>query len=184
MGAVDTARVGRPVVYTIGHSNLDSDQFLSALKAFAIDTLVDVRSMPYSRFAPWFNREALKSTLETAGIEYRFAGDFLGGRPTDPTCYFRGVIPPKDADFLQEVDYAEVARRPWFRQGIERVLMLSKDNTVAIMCSEEDPNQCHRYHLIAQALLPDANVVDIRTAGRQEPRAIPAMEKHVQPSLL
>ena len=174
----------RLVVYTIGHSNLDADRFVRALTSFGIDTLIDVRSMPFSRFVPWFNREALQVTLEDAGIDYRFAGDYLGGRPTDPTCYFRGVVPPKDANFLQEVDYAEVARRPWFRRGIERVQALAKDGTVAIMCSEEDPSQCHRYHLITQALLADADVLDIRTAGVEEPRAVPATVKHVQSSLL
>lgn len=174
----------RPVIYTIGHSNLDIDWFLRVLAAYAIGILVDVRSMPYSRFAPWFNREALRDALGANGIEYRFAGDFLGGRPTDPTCYLGGVVPPNDANFLKEVDYPEVARRPWFKRGIERVLVLARDNAVAIMCSEEDPNQCHRYHLIAQSLLPVADVVDIRTAGSDEPRAVPATLKHVQPTLL
>ena len=184
MSTIGLVDAGRPTIYTIGHSNLDMGRFVDALKAFGIDTLVDVRSMPYSRFAAWFNREALQGSLEAAGIAYRFAGDFLGGRPTDPTCYFGGVVPPHDANFLKEVNYPEVARRPWFQRGIERVLDLAQEGTVAIMCSEEDPNQCHRYHLIAQALLPIADVVDIRTAGGEGPRAVPATVKHVQPTLL
>ena len=173
----------RPVIYTIGHSNLDLDRFIDALRVFEIATVVDVRTMPYSRFAPWFNREALKTELENAGIGYRFAGDFLGGRPTDPTCYFRGVVPPNDANFLREVDYVEVSRRPWFRRGISRVLALAEDGTVALMCSEEDPNMCHRYHLISQALLPVTDVLDIRTDGG-EARTTKATQKLTQTSLL
>jgi uncharacterized protein (DUF488 family) len=152
-------------VFTIGHSNLEADRFVDALRTYGISTLVDVRSVPYSRFSPWFSRESLQSMLIAAGIEYRFGGDYLGGRPTDPTCYRHGVLPQEGANYLEEVDYEEVARRPWFQKGIDRVLSLANDGAVAIMCSEEDPQQCHRYHLIAQALLPDVEVIDIRTSG-------------------
>jgi uncharacterized protein (DUF488 family) len=174
---------GRPTVFTIGHSSLEADRFVSALKTFGVGILVDVRSVPYSRFSPWFNRESLRSMVEAEGIGYRFAGDYLGGRPSDPTCYLRGVVPPNDANFLQEVDYDEVARRPWFQRGIARVLSLAQDSVVAIMCSEEDPSQCHRYHLIAQALLPEVDVLDIRTNDGAEPRAVAAALKPKQIAL-
>jgi uncharacterized protein (DUF488 family) len=183
MGEQPAFEPTRPVIYTIGHSNLELDRFIGALRAYDISTVVDVRSMPYSRYAPWFNRDNLKVELETAGIDYRFAGDFLGGRPTDPTCYFRGVVPPSDANFLREVDYPEVAKRPWFRRGIARVLSLAQEGAVAIMCSEEDPNVCHRYHLISQALLAETDVLDIRTEGG-EIRTTKATQKMTQTSLL
>lgn len=164
-------------VYTIGHSNLDVDSFIATLKAVGITTLVDVRSVPYSKFSPWFNRDALRAKTEAAGINYRFGGDYLGGRPSDPTCYRKGVLPPDGANYLEEVDYEEVAQRPWFRKGIERLIGLAQTETVAVMCSEEDPSQCHRYHLITQALLPEVSVIDIRTNGGHEPRLVPAKVK-------
>jgi uncharacterized protein (DUF488 family) len=155
----------RPLLYTIGHSNLSGDEFVGALLAYDIRGLVDVRSTPYSQYCPQFNRENLDRTLREHGITYRFAGDLLGGRPTDPTCYKDGNLPDRHANFLELVDYDEVARRPWFKKGVARLLDLARREPTAIMCSEEDPKQCHRYHLITQAILDDVRVLDIRTGG-------------------
>src|SRR5581483_1618051 len=83
---VPTARTA-PVIYTIGHSNLTLTAFIERLSAAAIDTVVDVRSQPASRFAPQFNRGPLAEALRSAGIRYAFMGDQLGGRPDDPAYY-------------------------------------------------------------------------------------------------
>lgn len=140
-------------VYTIGHSTLTIDDFLGLLKENYIRVLVDVRSQPYSRFNPQFNRESFKHAMAYANIEYVFAGEYLGGRPTDPTCYKDGVIPDGKADHLKLVDYAEVMKRDWYQRGIQRLLEIAADRQTVIMCSEEDPMGCHRHHLIAQTLL-------------------------------
>ncbi|HEX5498445.1 MAG TPA: DUF488 domain-containing protein, partial [Thermomicrobiales bacterium] len=141
-------------IFTIGHSNLTFDAFVALLANpdAPIATVVDVRSAPYSRFAPQFNRPSLEAGLRAHGIAYRYLGDDLGGRPTDPTCYVSGQVPDGKADYLQLVDYAEVARRPWFQQGLDRLLAEAASGPTAIMCSEEDPHNCHRHHLIAKAL--------------------------------
>ena len=76
-----------------------------------------------------------------------------GGRPSDPTCYKNGELPPPKSDYLNLIDYATVASRPWYSDGIERLIELAGKNRIAIMCSEEDPVRCHRHHLIAQTLL-------------------------------
>lgn len=158
--------VGRPAaLYTIGHSNLSMERFLDALKAFEIATVVDVRSTPFSRFNPQFNREALSASLEEAGIGYRFAGRLLGGRPEDPSCYRNGEVPQPGADFLELVDYEAVARRSWFRDGVDRLLDIAMAETTVIMCSEENPNECHRLHLITLAVLDREPVFHIRTKG-------------------
>lgn len=158
-----------PMIVTIGHSNLSSDEFVAQLTAQQIATLVDVRSAPYSRWAPQFNRDDLAWRLGVAGIEYRFAGDVLGGRPTDPTCYKNGELPGEKADFLDLVDYGEIAKREWYRTGIARLIELAGVARTVIMCSEEDPARCHRHHLIAQSLL-DAGVAvaHIRKDGQVE----------------
>jgi uncharacterized protein (DUF488 family) len=173
----------RLTLFTIGHSNLSGERLVEALHSQEIDVLVDVRSMPYSRYSPHFNRETLQTDLMAAGIDYRFAGDHLGGRPKDPTCYKRGVLPPEGADYLQEVDYEEVARREPFRAGVQRLLELAAAHRVAIMCSEEDPAECHRRHLIARFLPPDVQVIDIRTKEGVV-RAVPAEPLSQQLSLL
>ena len=156
-------------LYTIGHSTLAMDDFLRLLKENYIQVLVDVRSQPYSRFNPQYNRESFKHAMAYADIEYIFAGEYLGGRPTDPTCYKDGVLPDDKANYLKLVDYAEVMKRDWYQRGIERLLQIASERLTAIMCSEEDPMQCHRHHLIAQTLL----VPVIKTAGGLSSSLIP-----------
>ena len=139
-------------IYTIGHSNASASDFLEVLHRFGIEVIVDVRSAPYSQYTPHFNRETLARTLPGAGIEYVYAGDYLGGRPQDPTCYKHGKVPTGKVDYLKLVDYPEVARRPWYLKGIDRLIQIASERITAIMCSEEDPHNCHRYHLIAPTL--------------------------------
>jgi uncharacterized protein (DUF488 family) len=140
-------------IFTIGHSNLAAIDFVESLRGRQIQQLVDVRTSPYSRFAPQFNRENLAHDLKNAGIVYVFAGEALGGRPTDPNCYKDGQLPPPKADYLKLVDYSAIASKPWYLEGIDRLIEVARDNRTAIMCSEEDPNRCHRHHLISQTLL-------------------------------
>ena len=178
------AEVGRPVVITIGHSNLSIEEFVAALQKHGVRVLVDVRSTPYSQYSPQFNRENLDRSLQQVGIEYRFAGESLGGRPTDPTCYRDGQVPEGHANYLELVDYDEVARRPWFRQGVARLLELARQQPTAMMCSEEDPARCHRYHLITQAIIDEARVLDIRTGGGAGYRLFEATRKPRQMTLI
>ena len=176
--------VQRLTIYTIGHSNLSADAFCEALKVYQVKELVDVRSTPYSRFSPQFNRENLAFALKEIDISYRFAGESLGGRPTDPTCYRNHHLPLGHANYLELVDYDEVAKRPWFQAGLARLLEVARWQTTAIMCSEEDPLQCHRYHLITQSILPDARVLDIRTGGGRGLRLVESELIARQPSLI
>ena len=152
-------------VYSVGHSNLTFDRFVAALRQFGVTTVVDVRSAPYSRWSPQFNREELAATLPREGIAYRYAGESLGGRPKDPAMYREGVIPEERLEFLEQVDYPLVARQPWFVAGLERLLDLASSQTVAMMCSEEDPASCHRHHLVEMAIGDRATVRHIRTNG-------------------
>jgi uncharacterized protein (DUF488 family) len=155
-------------LYTIGHSNHSLDQFIRLLEENGIMTLVDVRSAPYSRYNPHFNKENLEAALRERDIQYAYAGKFLGGRPTDPACYKGRALPAEGADYLHEVDYPEVMKRDWFLKGIERLLELADEQTTAILCSEENPAQCHRHHLIAKYLManhPEVKVTHIRGDG-------------------
>ncbi len=143
----------RITIYTIGHSNVPVEDLIEQLHRYEIQTLIDVRSAPYSKYVPQFNREALSRLLEANyGISYQFEGDDLGGRPKDPTCYKQGAVPDGKANYLELVDYAEVARRDWFRRAIDRLVVIASQQRAAIMCSEEDPLRCHRHHLIARTL--------------------------------
>ncbi|MBE0408770.1 MAG: DUF488 domain-containing protein [Anaerolineales bacterium] len=155
-------------LYTIGHSNHDIRYFIKLLREKGAKILVDVRSAPYSRYNPQYNKENLEHSLKQEGIHYIYAGKYLGGRPADPSCYRSKQIPDEGADYLNEVDYLEVMKRDWFLRGISRLEMLINEQNTVIMCSEEDPALCHRHHLIARYMMinyPDMDVFHIRKDG-------------------
>lgn len=149
-------------LYTIGHSNHSLEKFIRLLEENNIGTLVDVRTVPYSRHNSQFNKENLAFALSEREIQYFFAGKYLGGRPADPACYKSRTLPVEGVDYLHQVDYPEVMKRAWFLHGIERLLELADERTTVIMCSEENPAECHRHHLIAQFLFETHPEVDVR----------------------
>lgn len=155
-------------IYTIGHSNHTLEKFIQILTANEIQTLVDVRTAPASRFQPQFNKENLEYFLPQNGIEYTYGGKFLGGRPSDPSCYKHRRLPQEGVDYLHEVDYPEVMKKPWFQKSIDHLVKLAEEKKIAIMCSEEDPATCHRHHLIAKYIMqeiPEIDVLHIRKDG-------------------
>jgi uncharacterized protein (DUF488 family) len=128
-------------VYTIGHSNGTSEHLLEMLDQHGITAVADVRSQPYSRFNPQFNREALASALKNSGRDYVFLGQELGARSEDRSCYREG-----------RAQYALIAQTPLFERGIERLLAGVERFRVAILCAEKEPLGCHRSILIARYL--------------------------------
>jgi uncharacterized protein (DUF488 family) len=130
-------------LYSIGHSNAGIGAFVDLLRLHRIIALVDVRSQPYSRYNQHFSREALRHSIEEAGIKYAYLGKEIGGRPEDPALYFPSG----------KVDYKLVAQTPLYLAGIKRLLALASDRRVAFMCAEADYKSCHRYWLITRTLL-------------------------------
>jgi uncharacterized protein (DUF488 family) len=128
-------------VYTIGHSNATAERFLSLLDVHGIQAVADVRSQPYSRFNPQFNREELAASLKATGIEYIFLGHELGARSTDRSCYREG-----------RAQYSLIARTPAFERGIQRVRERMENLRVVILCAEKEPLGCHRSILIGRYL--------------------------------
>jgi uncharacterized protein (DUF488 family) len=129
-------------VYTIGHSNHTLERFIALLTLHDITALGDVRSQPYSRANPQFNREELKKALKNAGIAYVFLGRELGARSDDPACYVQG-----------RVQYDRIASTEAFQHGLERVLKGMMDYRLALMCAEKEPVECHRAILVARHLV-------------------------------
>jgi uncharacterized protein (DUF488 family) len=155
-------------LYTIGHSNHPLDNFVGLLRQLGITCLVDIRSKPYSRFYPQFNKRNLEARLPEQGVSYIYMGDSLGGRPSDPTCYKHQALPKNNTDYPQEIDYAEVMQRPWFIQGINKMLVVAAGQAICLLCSEGDPTQCHRQHLIAEYLFrshPEVTILHILRDG-------------------
>jgi len=143
-------------IHTIGHSDHTTAAFIDLLRQHDITLVVDVRSQPYSRWAPQFNRETLERSLEEVGIAYQFMGDTLGGRPEDPALYTAG-----------RPDYGRMVQLEAYQRGIERLLELARTARIAIMCGEGDHRECHRHLLISQTLLKrGVRVIHITPAGQ------------------
>lgn len=149
-------------IYTIGHSNVPVAKIVDLLQKNNVQSVADIRSIPQSRYSPQFNRKSLAKVLDEIGIAYVYLGDSLGGRPKDSSCY-QG----------SEVKYNEVMKRPWYQQGIEELRRIGRIQPTAILCSEEDPQQCHRHRLVGQTLLRlGFRVLHIRGNGDLEPASI------------
>jgi uncharacterized protein (DUF488 family) len=139
-------------LYSIGHSNHDINCFCNLLKQANIEYLVDVRSVPFSKYYPQFNQERLITSLEAVNIKYMFLGKELGGRINDISCYKDEVIPDKKVGYALHLNYESICTKEWFNNGINTLLRIVKQGNCAIMCSEENPEKCHRELIIGRRL--------------------------------
>lgn len=128
-------------LYTIGHSNHPVERFIALLEQHDIEVLADVRSTPFSRFNPQFNRERLKQTLAARNIQYLFLGDTLGARSADPAHYENN-----------RVSYRKLAASEPFQRGLQQLLSEAHQYRTVIMCAEKEPLDCHRTILLARAV--------------------------------
>jgi uncharacterized protein (DUF488 family) len=149
----------RNVVYTIGHSTHTIEAFLELLRKHSVTAVVDVRSAPFSRFNPQFNRDTLQGSLAAHAIKYVFLGRELGARSDDPSCYEGG-----------RVQYARLARTASFKAGLDRVVEDASRHHIALMCAEKEPLECHRTLLIGRALVAlGVDIEHILADGTLEP---------------
>lgn len=156
---------GSPRIWTVGHSNHSPERFLELVRGESIEFLVDVRSYPYSRFAPHFDREEIEPMLRGAGVRYLFMGEELGGRPASEEHF------DEDGHAL----YGEMAALPAFKEGIDRLLAGAGKGRLAIMCSCGKPDECHRRLLVGKVLADrGAELVHILPSGELR------SERHVQ----
>ena len=131
---------------TIGHSTRTIGDFTDLLRAHGVQPIVDIRTVPRSRRNPQFNEDTLAASLKESGIDYVGLKELGGlrhpGKDSQNMGWrnesFRGF-----ADYMQTQD---------FEAGINKLIRLARDRTVAIMCAEALPWRCHRF-LIADALL-------------------------------
>lgn len=129
-------------IWTVGHSRHELPVLLDVLRGPGIEVVADIRSQPFSRYNPQFNRERLAAALPEADLSYLFLGAELGGRPPEPEFY--------DSD--GHVRYGALARTERFDAGLRRLLAESGRHRVAMLCSEEDPRRCHRRLLVTRVL--------------------------------
>lgn len=127
------------MLFTVGHSTHSIEVFLDLLAKSGVTAIADVRSSPYSRFSPQFSREALKQSLRQANVAYTFLGKELGARSDNPACYRAG-----------KVQYDLLAQQSAFADGVARVREGMARYSIALMCAEKDPIECHRALLVAR----------------------------------
>lgn len=129
------------ILYTIGHSQHDLEYFISMLKKYGINHLLDVRSTPYSQFATNYNREHIKDVLRDAGIQYTFMGTYFGARPDDEKLYTKEGY----------LDFEKARKTGRFGAGVENVIKgIQIGNKISLMCTEKDPIACHRAIMVAR----------------------------------
>ena len=150
--------LSQKVLYTVGHSNQSFEDLLCLLKKHDITAIADVRSHPFSKMNPQFNREVIAKSLRKQGIAYVFLGKELGARSEDPACYENG-----------KVQYSLLAKTGLFRVGVKRVLKGMEKYRVALMCAEKEPIVCHRAILVARQIsLLDVDIRHIHAGGEME----------------
>jgi uncharacterized protein (DUF488 family) len=151
-----------PRLLSVGHSNHELPDFLRLLQGAGVTAVADVRSHPFSQRLPQFNRPDLERALRACDIGYTFLGDDLGGRPRPRDLY----------DAEGRVDYEKVRTTAAFRRGLARLLEGLEWFTVAMLCSEADPLDCHRGLMITPALLErGVSPIHLRRDGSQETTA-------------
>ena len=140
-------------LFTIGHSTHKIEFFISLLNKFRITCVIDVRSSPHSRIAPQYNKSSLNSILREHNIVYMHFEKEFGARHTKPSLL--------DED--GNVDFDKVRETTEFKQGVERLINgLGLGYKIALMCSEANPFDCHRFTMISYQLVKVRNspVVD------------------------
>lgn len=128
------------ILYTIGHSKHSIQYFTKLLRLNKINCIVDVRSIPFSKFCPQFNRDELRKFLNKCGIYYIFMGEEFGARREDKSLY----------TLQGHLDFEKTAKSEQFVKGVERIQNgVEKGLNIALMCTEKDPIDCHRNILVA-----------------------------------
>ena len=146
-------------LYSIGHGQKTLEEFYEELTSFNIQYVIDVRSSPYSKWAPQYNQREIAQYLRNNNIVYAYMGNIIGGRPINDLCY----------DLEGHFDYEKMAQESSFKKGLNRLVNANeKQFNVAVMCSESDPALCHRSKLIGRELYENyhINMKHIVSAGK------------------
>jgi len=146
----------RPRLFTMGHSNLSEEEFLSTLEHSSIRLVADIRSNPASARFPHFERSALSASLEKRAISYRWFRDLGGRRPETPG-------EEEHTAFKEEWmrRYAAHMNTPSFKKAVNDLFGVATSTQVVVLCAEKDFKDCHRNLLADKLVLMGARVVHI-----------------------
>ena len=133
-------------LFTLGHSNNSSDDFVNLLNHYGIKVLVDIRMIPFSSRYSHFSQDALRSSMERNNIIYHWAGRQLGGRRKPNAESIHRAL---QDDALR--GYADHMQTDGFKKSASQLMQLAASHCLAIMCAEKSPQHCHR-NLLADYL--------------------------------
>jgi uncharacterized protein (DUF488 family) len=153
-------------VLTVGHSNLEAEQFIGLLRDQGVEVLIDVRRFPGSRHVPWTKSETLAALLRDAGIRYLHL-ESLGGRrkPTEDS--------PNDGWRVRQFQgYADHMNTDEFRAGLRSLEEVADSHQVAIMCAEAQWWRCHRRLIADKLVVGGRRVLHLDTRGTRSEHAL------------
>ena len=130
-------------IYTIGHSNYPVEKLIEMLKHYNINTVVDIRGTPYSKYNVQYNKETIANTLKEEGFLYIYmAKEFAAQRESKASYNKEGYS-----------DFEKVIIEKDFLMGIERLKVgCEKGYNIALLGAMQDPIRCHRSILVGRAL--------------------------------
>jgi uncharacterized protein (DUF488 family) len=155
-----------PLIMTVGHSTHPLHEFIALLKAYGVEQLVDVRTIPRSRHNPQFNHDTLPAQLRSNRIGYRHLKALGGLRHAQKDSVNTGW---RNASFRGFADYMQTTE---FDSALQKLIELAGRKQIAIMCAEAVPWRCHR-SLIADALAVRGIPVEhIMSATHRQPHKL------------
>lgn len=153
-------------IFTMGYSTHPLELFLEWLKAYDIKMVIDIRTIPKSRYMPQYNEEALKDSLKKAKIGYLHIRELGGFRHPIKDSKNTGWI---NASFRGFADYMQTDT---YQKGLEKLEKIAQRKRCVLMCAEAVPWRCHR-SLIADSLtLKKWKVAHIQSKKTAKPHKI------------
>lgn len=141
--AKTAAKETKARLFSIGYATKPIEVFIQHLRQYGISAVADVRSVPYSKAFHDYHQEALTAYLKQQGIHYVYLGEELGPRSKNDDHY----------DECGQVQFDRLMQSELYLQGVDRVKTgLAKGLSIALMCAEKDPADCHRSLLIGYDL--------------------------------
>jgi uncharacterized protein (DUF488 family) len=148
------------IIHTVGHSTQTSQELADLVGSFGVTDLIDIRAIPYSGYNPQFNREEMERTMPDHGLRYEHIAELGGHRPSQEVMKAAKSCSERSRGFAEYMLSAEFAR------GIDRVLTLATETSIALMCAERDPTHCHRYWVADELTARGIEVRHIISPGK------------------